>query len=150
MVCYDFWSQAGARVRQDPDTAEVLTPSIAWHYAAGLPLDLSGIDFEHEQAWVRTAVRAVAGEVRLSLYNGPKETLHDEAVIAGDGMCEILLRIPDAHTNLLLFRTGQFDAAARAEFRLAEILVAPAYPPAVIEAARRLAAVEPGALPWWR
>jgi hypothetical protein len=149
VVCYDFWSEAGASVRLDSDSAEIITPPTAWHYAAGLPLDLSGIDFAFEQAWVRAAVETLEGEVRVALYNGPGETLHDEKIIGGEGVQEIMLRIPDLQTNLLLFRTGQFEAAARARFVRADIIVAPAYAPTIVEAARCLADLEPGVLPWW-
>lgn len=150
VVCYQFWSAAGAQVRSVPEGTEITTPAIAWHYAAGVPLDFSGVSFDFEQAWVRVVLTGTAGEVRVSLYNGGQETLHDEIAVSEGGRKEIFLRAEDAKGDLLLLRTGQFDTPARAVFVEAEILVAPAYAPQVVEAARRLAAVEPGVLPWWR
>ena len=89
------------------------------------------------------------GQFRASLYNGDDDSLYEEKLVTGPGQHVLFLKIDSRKTPLLLFRTGQFEAPAGAVFVEAEVLSAQAYPARVVEAARALGRIEPGALDWW-
>jgi hypothetical protein len=150
VVCYQFWANAGATVVVDGAGARITTPVEPWHYAAGVNLDFSGVDFEHEVCWIKLVLTDAHGEFRASLYDGGADTLREEKVIVGGGGAITFLKAKSASHNLLLFRTGQFDGPAEATFLEAEIVRAPRYPAALVRTARSLAEIPAGALDWWR
>jgi hypothetical protein len=128
VVCYEFWSNAGASIHDVPDGRRVTTPASAWHYAAGVNLDLSKIDFEHEHCWVRVYLRDVEGEIRLALYDGEANAIGDELPVQNEeGIFPVVLKVFKASETLLMFRTSEEDKAAAATFVRAELITALSY-----------------------
>ena len=126
VVCYDYWQGAGARVQIEGGVARITTPGSAWHYAAGIELDLSAIDFAHEHCWIRLQVARAQGDMRVSLFDGETNVLHFERQIpplAQEG--ELLLMPASAAGSLLLFRNGPEDAPSTLVLSRVEVLTAP-------------------------
>jgi hypothetical protein len=130
LICQDHWLKAGASVEQRQSGAVITTPAIAWHYAAGAPLDYSGIDFQREDAWVRVRLGGVDGQLGAALYDeDSNEIFAHEMFEAARGVREAILPVGPASARFLLFRAGQDDAAVSATFVGAEIVVAAKPPP---------------------
>jgi hypothetical protein len=139
VVCYDFWRNAGATLQHEADGAHITTPPVCWHYASGINLDFSGVDFDHEHCWVRVRVRDATSNIRVSVYDLDDDTLAAETALpVGPGESEVFLKIVRRKGSLLLFRTGEFPEAASATILSAEILVSSAYHPSVLAVAQAL------------
>jgi hypothetical protein len=125
VVCYEYWSNAGAAVSHQPSGAVVVTPQHAWHYAAGVPLDFSGIDFETQDCWVRVRLGGVTGQVGVALYDGAQDAIAaQEMVDSFAGVRQLSLEVKDAAASLLLLRNGEAEGVSQATFVGAEIVVA--------------------------
>jgi glycosyltransferase involved in cell wall biosynthesis len=130
VVCYEYWSNAGAAVDTGPAGARITLPNVPWHYAAGLPLDVAGLDLGPNRAWVRARLADVRGQVEICLYRGSDDALLESAVIEGaPGMQQVLLEITDPGISLLLFRASEKPQGASAVFLSAEVVTLPDYSP---------------------
>jgi hypothetical protein len=139
--CYEVWSSAGASLTLGEDGARVTTPPVAWHYAAGVHLDFSAVDFEHQHCWVRLRVKAVEGAVLLGLYAAEPDVLSRERPIPpGAGEKDIYVTVFEPAGNLLVLRTAEEPISAAVTVLDVQILTASAYHPDVLALARRLAA----------
>jgi hypothetical protein len=139
--CYDVWSAAGATLTQSEAGARVVTPAVAWHYAAGIHLDFSAIDFEHEHCWVRLRVRDVEGAILVGLYDPDRDALSRERSIPRHAdVQDICIPVLEPTGTLLVLRTAEEPVSGAASILEVEILTASAYQPDVLDLARRLAA----------
>jgi hypothetical protein len=123
VVCYDYWLNAGAVLTQEPYGAVIATPAQAWHYAAGVPVDFSGVDFASEDCWVRVRLAGIAGQVGAALYDGAVDAIAAQVLVEeAPGVHELVLPAKDAAASLLLVRNGALDRSSHAIFLGAEIL----------------------------
>lgn len=136
--CYDYWRNAGATLEVTQEGARIATPAQAWHYAAGVPLDLSGIDFDAEHAWVRLAFQDVTGELLVALYDAGADALSEETALPTGGRGEVLLRVQSAKDTLLLLRTGSKDSVSTATLIETDVYAASILHPGLLAACSAL------------
>jgi glycosyltransferase involved in cell wall biosynthesis len=128
VFCFEYWTNAGASVEIGDGGAVISTPPIAWHYAAGVRLDLATVDLDHEQAWVRVRVADLRGRLGVCLYDDVADRIVAEDWLdVGPGVREAVLKLDGGAARLLIFRSWDEDRSSRATFLGAEILVAPNY-----------------------
>lgn len=126
VVCYDVWKTQGASVEVLPFSARIVTPAVPWHYAAGVPLDLSSVDFDRSWCWLRVRVRNASGEGRVSIFSQDNNGVAHEGALTPVAEAQTYLcGIDGPIGELLLFRNGEDDGAASLEFIEAEVLVSP-------------------------
>lgn len=139
--CYEVWSAAGASLVTGNGGAHITTPPVAWHYAAGVHLDFSAVDFEQQHCWVRLRVEDVEGAILTGLYDPERDALSRERPIpAAADVQELCITVFEPNGTLLVFRTAAEPVSAAATILQIEILTASAYHPEVLDLARRLAA----------
>ncbi len=137
--CYDFWRNAGATLTMTEAGAAITTPPVAWHYAAGVPLDFSTVRFGETHCWVRLDVRDVTGPLLVAIYGAEDDSLWFETTVPeGPRPQSVFLMISEPRGDLLLLRTGARDVAAATTILGAAILTASVYAPEVLALARRL------------
>jgi hypothetical protein len=125
VVCYDYWLEAGAVLAHEAYGAVVTTPADAWHYAAGVPLDFSGVDFSAEDCWIRVRLGGIAGQVGIALYDSARDAIAGQVIVdEAPGVHELVVPAEDEAAALLLIRNGALDRVSHAIVLGAEILAA--------------------------
>jgi hypothetical protein len=126
IVVYDFWRGAGATADLVRGAARITTPVAPWHYSAGVVISLDDVDFAGEYCWARLRVRAVRGDIRVSLFDADTDALSFEREVGkGDREQEIMLTLPHPGGGLFLFRNGATEGPHSCDFISLEILTAP-------------------------
>jgi glycosyltransferase involved in cell wall biosynthesis len=112
LVCEEFWRSAGAQLRLYAHGAALATPAVPYHYAAAIPLDFSGVNFEKGSCWIAVELLNVQGELGVGLYDIDKDSITTEAIVDGAlGLSRVYLEAPDDKVRLLMIRTGGSQGA---------------------------------------
>ncbi len=122
---YDVWRDHGAVLEHGEGGARIETVPVAWSYSHAAKLDLSHIDLDRQDGWIRLTVADVSGRLMAALFDIDNNVMGEEVrVDEGGGPSLVHLRIWDKSKSMLIMRTGQFDEAARARILDVDIVAA--------------------------